>query len=253
MLMKTAGISAALIALAVAMHTSGVVNLEKPAEELGLLDAKARHIIVGVDITVGRENELPKDLNSIKSMMAKSNAGDRIDIFLIHARSESSQEAIFSVQMPEDSGPMGLALQRAQKAAQCSLSEKWDKSIALYSNEFAQATDLFGFFRFVSQKQAVGKSEGTVLILYTDGQQVGDGFNFERKAPEESDLRKVRTNGLLADLNGIRITFAGVTPTHNITNRHWRKLQSWWHSYLKEAGAKDILISSEREILSKPL
>src|SRR5271157_2074988 len=178
MLMKAIGISAGVLGIAMLMQTTGLVNLRTAAEEAGILDAKARYIIVGVDITEGREKELPKDFHAVQDLLAQSNSGDRIEVYLIYSRSESEQEAIFSTQMPEDPGPMGLTLKRAQKTAQRFLSDQWEKNIDRFSksSQFVQQTDLFGFFRFVSNKPAFRKSDRPILIVYTDGQQVGDGF-----------------------------------------------------------------------------
>jgi hypothetical protein len=86
------------------------------------------------------------------------------------------------------------------------------------------------------------------LILLTDGQQVGDGFNFEKTIPDERHLGKVKNAELMPDLGGVSVLLAGVTPTHNISNLHWRKLQSWWTKYLKESGAEVAAVTSERSL-----
>ncbi len=250
MLTKTIAITAAVAVLALGAHAAGLVNLRTATEGLGLLVTTERYIIVGIDITEGRENEVPKDFKAIQGLLTKTNPGDKIEVFLIHSRSESAQEALFVAEMPGDEGPMGVSLERAQKAAQRCLEDRWKKKIGTFlaDKQFVQQTDLFDFFRFVSQKKEFHRSKRPILMLFTDGQQVGDGFNFERKVPDRQDLTKVKGNDLMADLKGISVTLLGCTATHNISNYHWRKLQAWWGAYLKEAGAETISITSERGV-----
>ncbi len=252
MLTRMIVISAVIAALAIGMHAAGLVNLKEVPEELGLSGNEPRHIIVASDITAGREGELQKDFEAVQKLIEKARPGDKIEVFLIHSRAESSQEAIFTAAMPVEEGPMGMAFKRAQKSAQQSFKECWDKSLQAHlgDNRLVQQTDLFGFFRFVSQRVEFRKSKNPALIVLTDGQEVGDGFNFERTIPTEHDLKRAKDAELMADLVGVRVTLAGMTPTHNITNLHWRKLQSWWRVYLKEAGAEVAAISSDRSVLS---
>ena len=251
MYMKIIGISAAIAAVTIGAHAMGLVNLKSVPKDLGLSDEiEQRYVVIASDITAGREGELKKDFETVQRLVNKACLGDKIEVFLIHSRAESQQEAIFSVEMPLEPGPMGMGLTRAKKTAGQSFANRWDKSVnaLLKDSRLVQRTDLFGFFRFVSQRQELRKSKKPVLILLTDGQQVGDGFNFERAIPKVYDLKKIRDDDLMADLDGISITMAGVTPTHEISNSHWRKLQSWWRQYLKEAGAEIASISSERNI-----
>lgn len=85
-------------------------------------------------------------------------------------------------------------------------------------------------------------------MILTDGQQVGDGFNMERRAPGKADLERAKENDLVADLNNVRVVFAGMTPTHRVSNAHWRKLKSFWKEYADEAGARSVSVSSERRL-----
>ncbi len=119
MLIKTIAITAAVAAVAIGAHTSGLANLKTmPGKIEQLVTVQQRHIIIGVDITAGRENEVPKDFRAVQRLLENAEIGDKIEIYLIDSRSESSQEAIFSVKMPEDEGPMGMALKKAKKGAQ---------------------------------------------------------------------------------------------------------------------------------------
>lgn len=251
MLTRMIVISAVIGALAVGAHTAGIVDLKKVPKELGLSGSEPRYIIMASDITAGREGELQKDFEAVLKLVETACLGDKIEVFLIHSRAESSQEAIFTVEMPNDEGPMGMALLRAQKKAKQSFADCWNKGIeaALGDSRLVQQTDLFGFFRFVAQRTEFRKSKKPVLIVLTDGQQVGDGFNFERAIPTAHDLQKAKNAELMPDLSGVNVTLSGVTPTHNISNLHWRKLQSWWREYLKEAGAEVAAISSDRSSL----
>jgi len=252
MLNKIIVTTAVIAALAAGLQASHVLDLRTVPKELGLVGSEPRNIIVAADITAGREEELPKDFEAVRKLMDKANPGDKIEVFLIHSRAEAEQEAIFTVQMPNDEGPMGMAFIRAQKGAQQSFKECWDRNIQalLGDSSLVQRTDLFGFFRFVSHRAEFRKSKKPVLIVLTDGQEVGDGFNFERAIPTDHDLTMAEKAELLPDLSGVNATLAGMTPTHNITNLHWRKLESWWKEYLKEAGAVVTAISSDRSILS---
>lgn len=104
--------------------------------------------------------------------------------------------------------------------------------------------------RFVAaQKADLISSPNAVLILFTDGQQVGDGFNMEKKAPSSDDLKTAASNDFIPDLHGVRMIFTGVTPSHGIDNAHWRKIQSFWKEYGKKALALNISVSSERTII----
>ncbi len=256
MFTKIMVISAAIVAVTVGAHAMGLINLKSVPKDLGLSDElEQRHTIVAIDITAGREGEIKKDVDAVEKLIEKAGLGDKIEVYLIHARAESQQESIFSLEMPLDPGPMGMALRRAKKTAGESFAKRWDASVnaLLKDGRLVQQTDLLGFFRFVSQKQEFRKAKKPILIVFTDGQQVGDGFNFERATPTAHDLKKIRDENLMSNLDGVSVTMAGVTPTHNITNSHWRKLQSWWTEYLRNAGAEITSISSERYIESLAL
>ncbi len=252
MLNKMIITSVVIAALATGLQATGAIDLKAVPKELGLAGNDPRNIIVAVDITAGREKELPKDFEAVQKLIEKSRPGDKIEVFLIHSRAESEQEAIFTSQMPDDEGPMGMAFARAQKSAEQAFKECWDKSLQAYlgDNSLVQQTDLFGFFRFVSQRAEFRKSKKPILIILTDGQEVGDGFNFEQSIPTEHDLKRAKDAELMPDLSCVSVTLAGMTPTHNITNLHWRKLESWWNAYFKEAGAENTTISSDRSILT---
>jgi len=251
MLNRMVGISVIIAALAAGLHATGAVDLKAVPKELGLAGSEPRHIIVAADITAGREGELPKDFDGVQKLLERSSPGDRIEVFLIHSRAESSQEAIFTAQMPDDEGPMGMAFNRAKKNAAQVFKERWDENIGLFleNRHLVGQTDLFGFFRFVSQRTEFRKSNKPVLIVLTDGQEVGDGFNFERSMPSDHELKMVKRAELLPDLGGVSVSLGGMTPTHSISNQHWRKLQSWWRMYLKEAGAEAGAITSDRSVL----
>ena len=249
--MKFLSISGAITALLLGMQLGGLVNLQQIPNDIGLSEhIETRYVIVGLDITLGREDELQKDFVAIQKLLKKINLGDKLEMFLIHSRSESEQEAICSIEMPNKPGPMGLELSRAKKGAEQAFSNCWDEKVKplIGSNKYVQRTDLFGFLRFVSQRAEFRKHENPILILLTDGQQVGDGLNFEKVIPNEADLTKVIDNNLLPNLSGIKVLIAGFTPTHNVSNAHWRKLQAWWREYLKTAGAEVVSIASERNL-----
>jgi hypothetical protein len=154
MLTRMIAITVVIGALAVGAHTAGIVDLKKIPKELGLSAGEPRYIIVAADITAGREGELQKDFEAVQQLVENAHLGDKIEVFLIHSRAESSQEAIFKAEMPTDEGPMGAAFKRAQKKAKQSFADCWNKSIvaALGDSRLVQQTDLFGFYRFVSQK-----------------------------------------------------------------------------------------------------
>lgn len=251
---KFFGISGAITALILGMHLSGLINLQQVSKDIGLSEhIENKYVIIAVDITAGREKELQKDFEAIQKLLKKVHLADKVEIFLIHSRAESEQEAVCSIEMPYKPGPMGLELSRAKKAAEQIFSRCWEEKVQplIGTDRFVQRTDLFGFFRFVSQRAEFRKHNNSILVLLTDGQQVGDGFNFEKTPPNEGGLANARANNLLPDLSGIKVLIAGFTPTHNISNSHWRVLQSWWREYLKQAGAEIASISSERNIGSK--
>lgn len=215
-----------------------------------ILDKEPRYTIIGWDITAGRESELDKDRAAIAELVKNARLGDKLEVYLIHSRSESEQEAVFASEMPEDAGAAGQGLVRAKQRADKEWANCWNEKIThLLSSEKKQRTDLFGFMRFVtSQKPEFQEHKHPMLVLFTDGQQVGDGFNMERHAPTSAQLKQLIGSDLMPELNGVNISFAGFTPTHNVTNAHWRKLQNFWKEYAKEAGAESISITSDRKI-----
>jgi len=221
------------------------------AEQAELVEKQPQTIIIGLDITAGREKELEKDRLAIDKLVANLKTGDQMSVYLIHSRAESEQEAAFSVKMSELAGPAGQTLVREKKVAQAEWEKCWRQSVLqLVHSDKAQRTDLFGFMRFVAaQKAGLLCSPHAVLILFTDGQQVGDGFNMERKAPSSDDLKIAARNDFIPDLQGARLIFTGVTPTHNIDNAHWRKIQSFWKEYGKKSLAGNVSVSSERTIV----
>lgn len=253
--MRTLVIVSIVIALAAGLHYGGVVNFTHVAsrtfqvlEKYNVIEKGAMYTIVGLDVTAGREKELEKDRKAIGELIKDMKSGDHIVVYLIHSRAESEQEAVFSALTPENQGPMGQELTRAKKSAESSWAECWNKSITpLATSDKKQRTDLFGFMRFVSsQKTGFLEHENAILLLFTDGQQVGDGFNFEKKSPTNTDLKRAEEMGLIPELPGVRIVFAGVTPTHKISNEHWRKIQNFWKEYGHQTGAVSTKVSSER-------
>ena len=254
--MRTLGILSFLTAVALGLHVGGVVNFDpavtrvvQVAQNIELIDKDSFYTIIGLDITDGREKELEKDRKAISERIGSLGSGDRLAVYLIHSKAESEQEAVLSVDMPENPGPAGQVLLRAKKEAEESWAACWKKSVLpLVKSDKTQRTDLFGFMRFIAAKTEFMKHRNSTLILFTDGQQVGDGFNMEKKAPSHVELEKAAQKDLLPNLRGIRLMFVGVTPTHGIDNAHWRKIQTFWQDYGKKTETKSTNVSSERII-----
>lgn len=256
--MKTIACMIALTALGIGAQKMGYVDFQELSDKAvpilewaEIKDKDPRYIIVGLDITAGREGELEKDRAAIAELVKKTRSGDIIEVYLIHSRAESEQEAVFTAHIPENPGAAGQELVRAKQKADKEWSSCWDESVvSMMSSDKKQRTDLFGFMRFVtSQKPEFQGHKHPRLVLFTDGQQVGDGFNMEKRVPTTAQLSKLRDDELLPELNGVSVKFAGFTPTHKVSNAHWRKLQNFWKEYLKEAGAESVAISSERKLL----
>ncbi len=228
----------------------GIIQL---AEQIELVQRTPAHILIGLDITSGRERELMKDRTAVTALVNQLRSGDTLSIYLIHSRAESDQEEVFKAEMPQNSGPMGQELSRKQLKAQRDWECCWREKIMplIHSDEarLKQQTDIFGFLRFVSsQKPEFRDSTRAYLILYTDGQHVGDGFNFERRAPTGREIDLAERNDLMPDLRNIRLFFAGVTPTHQISNEHWRRIQRFWKEYGRASGASSVSVLSERAV-----
>jgi len=258
--MRVIAIMIAMTALAIGGQQMGYVDLEGVADkvnpylvEIGARDKDPRHMIIGLDITAGREGELEKDRVAIAEIIKSARQGDRIELFLIHSRAESEQDAVFLAELPENSGPAGQELVRAKVKAEKEWSTCWDEKITpLLNSDKKQRTDLFGFMRFAtSQNDDFLKSKHPILVLFTDGQQVGDGFNMEKKVPSARQIKTLKDDELLPDLSGVKVRFAGFTPTHKVSNAHWRKLQSFWKDYAKDAGAESVGVTSDRRISIK--
>lgn len=210
-----------------------------------------RHIVIGLDITAGREEELMKDREAIGKIINDTRLGDKLEIYLVHSRAESEQESVFTAEMPIQPGPAGQNLKRAKQIADKDWASCWDGKIVPLMADISrkQQTDLFGFMRYVTtQKPEFKMHKHANLILFTDGQQVGDGYNLEKKIPANSALEQIKANGLLPDMKGISIRFAGVTATHKVTNAHWRQLQDFWKEYAYKAGATSVAVTSDRSI-----
>lgn len=255
--MRTIWIMTALTATVIGLSYAGVINMDPVvsravdiAQRIELLDREPRTIIVGLDITAGREGELEKDRRAIGEIIHRAGQGDRISVYLIHSRAESEQEAVFSAALPDSPGPSGQVLARAKKEADARWESCWEKRVlSLTSSDKTQRTDLFGFMRFVAAQRPEFADRGNAyLVLFTDGQQVGDGFNMEKKAPGRADLEKAERLELIPELDGVRVQFAGVTPTHRIDNEHWRRIQTFWKEYGSLSGAKSVSVTSERNI-----
>ena len=215
-----------------------------------LMEKYPRYILIGLDITAGRESELARDRAAIGKLINEARLGDVVEVYLIHSRAESNQDTVFETAMPEDSGPMGSAFTRAKQKALKEWEACWHDTVSpAMSAGRRQQTDLFGFMRYVSnQKPEFIEHKHANLVLFTDGQQVGDGYNMEQNAPAVTELKKLKEKELLPELNGINIRFAGVTATHKVSNAHWRKLQTFWQEYAREAGASKAIVTSDRRI-----
>ena len=210
-----------------------------------------KYIVIGLDITAGREGELTKDREAISRIINDARLGDRIEIYLIHSRAESEQESVFTAEMPTEPGPAGQSLKRAKMAVENEWASCWDERIVPLMADASrkQQTDLFGFMRYVTTQKPEFKSHKYAnLILFTDGQQVGDGYNMEKSVPVNCDLDRIKTSGLLPDMKGIGIRFAGMTATHKVSNAHWRKLQDFWKEYAAKAGADSVVVTSDRNV-----
>jgi hypothetical protein len=239
------------------LHQTGLLPpvLEK-AEHIAVtagIIQRPNNIVIGLDITAGRERELVKDKKAIEKMICNLGSGDKLSVYLIHSRSESDQEEIFSAGLPDNIGPMGQVLQRAKTAAEKEWSACWQERVMplVRSDEakLKQRTDLFGFLRFIAnQKSEFIEEKKAWIILFTDGQHVGDGFNMEKRAPQDSDLDKAEQADFIPALNGVRLAFLGMTPTHSISNEHWRQIQKFWKAYGNASGAKYTSVSSERNL-----
>lgn len=250
-----AGITTASV---VGLHQTGMLipalsKAEQVGVTVGIIPQSSNSIIVGLDITTGREHELVKDKQAIDKMIHKLGTGDYMTIYLIHSRAESEQEEIFSVVLPDNIGPMGQILQRKKSAAVKEWNICWqEKVMPLVHNVGTQLklrTDLFGFLRFIAhQKTEFLEKKKAWVILFTDGQHVGDGFNMEKRAPHDSDLDRANQADFIPPLNNVRLIFLGMTPTHRISNDHWRQIQKFWKAYGNASGAKYTSVSSERNL-----
>jgi hypothetical protein len=220
------------------------------AEQVGLVDRPTRYVVVGLDITAGREGELQKDREGITRLVKGMKPGDILEVYLIHSRAQSEQEAVFRAALSENPGPANKQFNRARQAAEQSWEECWEKNVmSLATSDRKQQTDLFGFLLFVAeQKPEFMSHKEPVLVMLTDGQQVGDGCNMERRAPGTADLERAKDNDLVADLGNVRVVFAGMTATHQVSNAHWRKLRTFWKRYAAAAGVRSVALSSERRL-----
>jgi hypothetical protein len=238
------------------LHYTGVVDatpMVKTAQKIGedfkLVERAPRYTLVGIDVTSGREQELEKDREAVAKLIEVMVTGDRVEVYLIHGQAESAQQRVFQAGMPEAEGPVGQALARERQKAIREWQECWEsKVIAATRSTQSNRTDLFGFCRFAGSKQGFRSHKAPSLVLLTDAQQVGDGLNMERKIPTEGDLERLKQQHMLPSLTGIRVVMAGVTPTHSISNAHWRGLRSFWEEYLKTSGAASVEFSSERNL-----
>ena len=229
--------------------TPGVKSAQKLGEDFKLVERAPRYTIVGIDVTLGREQELEKDREAVAKLLEGLVTGDRVEVYLVHGQAESAQQRVFQAVMPEAEGPVGQALARERQKAINEWKECWEsKIVAETRSTQAYRTDLFGFCRFAGSKQGFRSHKTPCLVLLTDAQQVGDGLNMERKMPTEDDLGRLKEQDLLPSLKSIRVVMAGVTPTHSISNAHWRGLRSFWEEYLKTSGATSVEFSSERNL-----
>ena len=210
-----------------------------------------RYIVIGLDITAGREDELGKDREAIGKIISGARLGDKVEVFLIHSRAESEQESVFTAEMPTQTGPAGQGLKRAKQTADKEWAACWDERIVPLMADASrkQQTDLFGFMRYVTTHKPDFTSHSHAnLIIFSDGQHVGTGYNFEKKVPAHADLDRIKSSGLLPDMKGISIRFAGMTPTHKVSNAHWRQLQDFWKEYSGKAGAATVAVTSDRSV-----
>jgi hypothetical protein len=243
-------------ATAIITHYTGVVDyvnlyqskMVPMLQQAEILEKDGRHFVIGLDITAGREGELEKDREAIGAIIRDARIKDHFEVYLIHSRAESEQEAILNIKMPASPGPAGHALVQAKRKADEAWQQCWSRVNALRKNkEKQQQTDLVGFFRYcIYQKPDFAGSKYPCLILFTDGQQTGDGYNFEKHAPTDADLIRMVKEGFMPDMSNIAVWFSGVTPTHGITNSHWRKIQTFWSTFAKSAGARSVAVSSDR-------
>lgn len=217
------------------------------ARQAELVDEVPRHTVIGVDITAGREEELPKDWETISLLIGHARPGDKLEVYLIHSRAESDQEAIFVMELPAEAGPAGQVLVRAKQQVAERWARCWEEELVpMLSSKKKQRTDLFGFMRFVASKPGFMASAHPEVILFTDGQHVGDGINMERRIPEKDFLSNLWNEGLIPEMTQVNFKILGITPTHGVTNAHWRQVKSFWQDYADQAQIKSVRISSER-------
>lgn len=256
--MRTIGIGISIAALAIGAHSLGYINWYQVAEtavpylqQAEILEKDPTYIIIGVDITAGREAELESDFNAILAMLRNMGPGDRVDIILIHGKSESAQDAVYSCKLPKNPGPAGQLLKRAKQNVGKDFDAAWKTNVfsPLASKKKGQ-TDLFGFMRLIAKKEEFMGQKNAWLILFTDGLHVGDGMNMEKKIPALSQLARLKKDELLPELHRIHVRLLGMTATHNISNNHYREVKKFWHEYCKEAGVESVEITSERPPLS---
>ena len=209
----------------------------------------SRQFIVGIDLTKGREEQARNDsLCIVNQILPILDVEDKIDVYVIHGRSEAQPLHILSSTMPSDKGSYEQGWKRAKEDAESLFKANWQDAVShMQDQALSLRTDIFGFLQLCSSHRV--PSRETMIILLSDMQQVGDGMNFEKEIPDSSTVRLCREGGLVSDLHGCKMYVLGCTATHGISNQHYRAIRTWWVTrFLPLTNAKLIAYSSDYEM-----
>lgn len=217
------------------------------------------HLDVCVDLSEAEalDAELEGDLELIAAVMASLGRGDRIDVFTIHARSETFQEPVVTLAVPREASPGDRKARVAVEDGVTRLRASWPATVAAARERgMTGATDLRGMLRYLAAHRAQVEAKRHLVVLLSDMQDVEPGkWSFERAAPGEGLLDSWRQDGRIADLTGTTVLVFRCGPAHGIGNDHYRAIRAFWEGYFEAAGAKLVAYSYHRdlELLKKAL
>jgi hypothetical protein len=147
---------------------------------------------------------------------------------------------------------MNSTLKQKRKEEEKRFAKTWDKIIPplVKNNKLIMKSEIFGMIKFAAKKFRLNGDKNSSLILFTDLQQVGDGYDFERYLPPlKTVVAKLKNYNLIPNLSGIKVYVFGVTPTHNVGSLYYSKLLRWWKLFFKKkAMAKQVIITSSRDV-----
>ena len=218
-----------LLAILLAAMLIGIIGyfLFSGDEAFGGTGPQPRHLIVGLDVTMGDQELRARNNEAVLNILGSLKQQDKITVIAITDKSFEKPLIIAKGSIPEDTSYWKAKARKAQIA----LLNQFNSSVERLPKQ-CPSTSLFGALYLAANLFQTGNPEASkTLYLLSDMRQAKAGFNFTKPMIKpKALLKRAQSAGLIVDLSGIEIHCAGVSTT-GLSPQAWQTLKNWWQEY----------------------